>query len=254
MRHYAREADWTLPELATRYQPCSTDRDTARKHTLEWVTPGHPLFEAVRRRAREQALEPLSRGAAFHSLAHDAPARIDFYRARVVDGLGRAVHERVFAVELAGGDEPHRCEPGVLGNLSPAPVPHSLPEIAQRHELVSWLREHVLMPFLEEDTRAERLADVERVADHVELSLTSFCSARTRRSGGPPATWRRVGRVPRDGSRWPRPGTRSCWPAANGGARNSNNSRRSRCRSRTHDQRADPAYWYCRIPSVEPPT
>ena len=53
--------------------------------------------------AREQALEPLARGATFHSLAHDALARIDFYRARVVDGLGNVVHERVFAVELVCG-------------------------------------------------------------------------------------------------------------------------------------------------------
>ena len=97
-----------MPELAARYPRCSTDRDAAQRHALEWVTPGHPLFEAVRRHAREQALEPLSRGATFHSLAHDAPARIDFYRARIVDGLGHVVHERVFAVELAGDDEPRR--------------------------------------------------------------------------------------------------------------------------------------------------
>ena len=173
LRRYEREADWRLPELAMRYPRCSTDRDTAQKHALEWVTPGHPLFEAVRRHARDRSLDPLARGATFHSLAHDAPARIDFYRARVVDGLGRVVHERVFAVELAGGDEPRRCEPGVLGNLSPAPVPDALPEIAQRPESASWLREHILMPF-REDTRAERLAEVERVADHVELSLTEL--------------------------------------------------------------------------------
>ena len=99
LRRYEREPDWKLPELAVRYPRCSTDRDTAQKHTLEWVTPGHPLFEAIRRRAREQALEPLARGATYHSVAHEAPTRIDFYRARVVDGLGSVVHERVFAVE-----------------------------------------------------------------------------------------------------------------------------------------------------------
>ena len=173
LRRYEREADWKLPALAMRYPRCSTDRDTARKHTLEWVTPGHPLFEAVRRLAREQALTPLARGATFHSLAHDTPARIDFYRARVVDGLGHVVHERVFAVELAGGDEPRRCEPGVLGDLSPAAVPDALPAIARRPEPVAWLQEHVLVPFLDA-TRGERLAEVERVADHVELSLTEL--------------------------------------------------------------------------------
>ena len=173
LRRYEREPDWKLPELVMRYPRCSTDRDTAQKHALEWVTPGHPLFEAVRRHAREQALEPLARGATFHSLAHDAPTRIDFYRARVVDGLGHVVHERVFAVELAGEREPRQCEPGMLGDLSPASVPDALPEIAHRPEPVSWLQEHVLIPFLDA-TRAERLAEVERVADHVELSLTEL--------------------------------------------------------------------------------
>ncbi len=170
LRRYEREPDWRLPELAARYPRCSTDRDTAQKHALEWVTPGHPLFEAVRRHAREQALEPLARGATFHSLAHDAPARIDFYRARAVDGLGHVVHERVFAVELAGDGEPQQCEPTVLGDLIPAPAPDALPAVAHRPEPAAWLQEHALGPFLDA-TRAERLAEVERVADHVEISL-----------------------------------------------------------------------------------
>ncbi len=173
LRRYEREPDWRLPELAARYPRCSTDRDTARTHALEWVTPGHPLFEAVRRHARERALDPLARGATFHSLAHDAPARIDFYRARVVDGLGHVVHETVFALELAGDGGPRRCEPGVLGDLAPATVPDALPAVAHRPEPAAWLQEHVLEPFLEE-ARAERLAEVERVADHVELSLTAL--------------------------------------------------------------------------------
>ena len=173
LRRYEREPDWRLPELAARYPRCSTDRDTAQKHAVEWVTPGHPLFEAIRRHARERTLDPLARGASFHSLAHDGPARIDFYRARVVDGLGHVVHERVVALELAGDGEPRRCEPGVLGDLAPAPVPDILPAVAHGPEPAAWLQEHILEPFLEE-TRAERLAEVERVADHVELSLTEL--------------------------------------------------------------------------------
>ena len=173
LRRYERAPDWRLPELAARYPRCSTDRDTAQRHTLEWVTPGHPLFEALRRDAHEHALEPLTRGATYYSLAHDAPARIDFYRARVVDGLGDVVHERVFALEIAGDGQPRRCEPGVLGDLTPAPVPDAPPEIAQRAEPMAWLQEHVLTPFLD-DTRRERLAEAERVAVHVELSLTEL--------------------------------------------------------------------------------
>ncbi|MCP9455924.1 MAG: SNF2-related protein, partial [Nitrospira sp.] len=85
LREYERAADWKLPALANRYPRCSTDRETAERHNLEWVTPGHPLFEAIRRHTYDKACDVFGKGATFYSLQHDAPARIDCYRARVVD-------------------------------------------------------------------------------------------------------------------------------------------------------------------------
>ena len=49
LKRYERDPEWRLPELVNRYPRLSTDRDTAEAHNLEWVTPGHPLFEALRR-------------------------------------------------------------------------------------------------------------------------------------------------------------------------------------------------------------
>ena len=86
---YERGPDWRLGGVSPRYPRLSTDRDTATRHNLEWVTPGHPLFEALRRHALEAAREAFASGACFHSLEHKAPARLDFYRAQAVDGLGR---------------------------------------------------------------------------------------------------------------------------------------------------------------------
>jgi len=173
LRRYEREDDWKLAELANRYPRCSADRETADRHNLEWVTPGHPLFESIRRHTRARAMEPFGQGACFHSLSHSEPARIDFYRARVVDGLGRIVHENLFAVETREGTEPELREPSALGNFTPAEAPGELPSIALAPEPASWLHENALAPFIEE-TRAERLAEVERIADHVELSLTEL--------------------------------------------------------------------------------
>ncbi len=173
LRRYEREEDWKLPELANHYPRCSTDRETADEHHLEWVTPGHPLFESIRRHTRACAMEPFAHGACFHSLSHDEPARIDFYRARVVDGLGRIVHENLFAVELCDNGEPELREPSALGNFSPAEAPAELPSIAAAADPVDWLQENALTPFLEE-TRAERLNEVECIAEHVELSLTEL--------------------------------------------------------------------------------
>jgi hypothetical protein len=173
LRLYEKDADWKLPALADRYPRCSTDRDTAETEKLEWVTPGHPLFEAIRRHIHAKALDVLGKGATFHSLQHERPARIDFYRARVVDGLGRVIHERLFAVEIAEDGTPRLQEPGLLGNFAPADPPAEMPTVAASPEATSWLHEHALAPFIEE-TRKDRLTEVDRVSTHVELSLTEL--------------------------------------------------------------------------------
>ena len=185
LRNYERDPDWKLPPLANKYPRCSTDRETVEKHNLEWVTPGHPLFEAVRRHTFSKATEAMNSGACYYSLQHEQPSRIDFYRARVVDGLGNVVHERLFAVELRQEKEPRLCEPDILGNLIPvrgseqdqsnemASLPEPLPPVASMPEPSTWLHENAFKPFLEE-TAQDRLSEVERIAKHVELSLTEL--------------------------------------------------------------------------------
>jgi superfamily II DNA or RNA helicase/predicted GIY-YIG superfamily endonuclease len=185
LRRYERDADWRLPPLANRYPRCSTVRETAEEHNYEWVTPGHPLFEALRRHTLELARESFGKGACFYSLQHDAPARIDFYRAKVVDGLGQVTHERLFAVEIphAARGEPSLREPSILGDFSPVDSVSSLavvdaPDLpaatdAAQAGATDWLNAQALMPFLGE-VRAERLAEIEHIAKHVELSLTEL--------------------------------------------------------------------------------
>ena len=171
LKGYERAPDWNLPEISNRYPRLSTDRTTAEERNLEWVTPGHPLFEALRRNGFEQGRETLATGACFHSLEHEEPARIDFYRARVVDGLQQTIHERLFAIEMREGQEPKLREPQVLGNLTPAQQPDQLPAIASHPEEDGWLRDNALSPFIEE-IREQRTEELQRIAEHVELSLT----------------------------------------------------------------------------------
>jgi len=170
LRAHEAAEDRRIPPLAARYPRFTTDRGTADREKLEWVTPGHPLFEAIRRHALARAQEgAFATGACFYSVEHEHPFRLDFYRARVVDGLGKTVRERFVGVQV-GTDAPHLCEPAVLGNLLPAPAPSELPEVALVPEAVEFLQEHALAPFLAE-VKAERVAEVERVARHVQLSL-----------------------------------------------------------------------------------
>ncbi len=173
LHRYESDPDWRLQPLANRYPRFSTERETAEKHNLEWVTPGHPLFEALRRHTLAEARPSLADGACFYSLDVTTPVRLDFYRARVVDGLGDIIHERMFAVEIDDSGSTQLRDQNALGNLTAAPVPQDLPAVAQAPEPRGWLNDRALTPFLEE-IRAERVAEIERIARHVELSLTAL--------------------------------------------------------------------------------
>jgi len=173
LRQYESDPSWKLPGLTEKYPRCSTDRETVETNNLEWVTLGHPLFEAIRRHTCTEALPVFGKGVTFHSLRHEGPARIDFYQARVVDGLGQVIHECLFAIDVSGDGEPRLREPNLLGNFTPTDAPAILPKIARVPEAAAWLNEHALVPFLEE-THKDRLAEIERIAEHIELSLTEL--------------------------------------------------------------------------------
>ncbi|OIP62712.1 MAG: helicase [Nitrospirae bacterium CG2_30_53_67] len=173
LKNYERDSDWKLPSLAVKYPRLSADRQTAENNNLEWVTPGHPLFEALRRHALSLSQPAFGQGASFFSLQHDAPTRVDFYRGRVVDGLGKTIHERLFCVEVADNGTIRQQEPGMLGNFTPAKASVELASVPASHEVTEWLHENVLRAFIDE-VRDERISEIERVSSHVELSLTEL--------------------------------------------------------------------------------
>ena len=50
-------------------------------------------------------------------------------------------------------------------------MPENLPSVASLPEQDGWLRENALSPFIEE-IRKDRTEELQRIAEHVELSLT----------------------------------------------------------------------------------
>ena len=182
LKRYETEPDWRIGSLATRYSRLSTDRETADAEKVEWVTPGHPLFEALRRHAVWETRVALAEGACFISLECDAPMRLDVYRASVVDGLGDTIHQRLFVVRRDEAGHLSLHEPGVLADLQPTGRPQLLPDLAEAEEAHGWLTEHALAPFIEE-VRRDRGAEIDRIAEHVRLSLNELIDREDRNIG-----------------------------------------------------------------------
>ena len=79
----------------------------------------------------------------------------------------------MFAVQMTADGNCTLQDPSVLGDLTPAPESTELPAVAFQPEPTAWLHQHALQAFLDE-VRHERLSEVVRIADHIELSLTEL--------------------------------------------------------------------------------
>ncbi len=106
-------------KLGKEYKQIVFDKELlTRDATLEWVTPGHPLFEAVREEALEEVREDLQHGAIFYDLHRKEPARLDVFSAAIRDGRGHTLQKRLFVVEV--GTSPLTSLPEGAA-LTPAP-------------------------------------------------------------------------------------------------------------------------------------
>ena len=90
--------------------------------TLEWVTPGHPLFEALRQFVWDHTQGDLRRGAVFFDLHRNAPARLDVFSAAIRDGRGHVLHRRLFVVQTDVNGTLSVRQPTIFLDLIPAPA------------------------------------------------------------------------------------------------------------------------------------
>jgi hypothetical protein len=93
-------------DLGREYAKVAFDKEHLKKEpTLEWVTPGHPLFETVRHDVIEQVHPQLERGAIFYDLQPADPYVLDVFAASVKDGRGNTLHRGLFVVETSGSGQ-----------------------------------------------------------------------------------------------------------------------------------------------------
>jgi superfamily II DNA or RNA helicase len=148
----------------------------AKDPTCEWVTPGHPLFEAVREDVLEQVRADLQRGTVLYDLHTDHAYLLDVFSAAVKDGRGNCLHRRLFVVRCGPGEAPEIKQPTVFLDLAlapkgtPAPGGEGLPD---RAAIEQALMEKALNGFLAE-VAGERARQTETIARHVEISLNEM--------------------------------------------------------------------------------
>lgn len=146
--------------------------------TLEWITPGHPLFEAVRTETLSRTEDALRRGAVFFDLHRSLPVTFDVFAASIKDGRGHTLHRRLFVVETAQSGDMIVHEPTVLHAITPAPLGTAAPAapaepLPDRRLVEQFLYQKTLEPWNARESKA-RVSEVERVARHVDISLNAL--------------------------------------------------------------------------------
>ncbi len=146
--------------LASRYKKVTFDKDMAmRDSDAEFVSFGHPLFEAVLEWTLRNYLGDSRRGAVFRDPSGGYSGAVFFYEGEVRDGKGSVAGKRLFAIyrdDRTG--QIREVNPSIIWDLAPHEGESSLDE--------EWLREaeeyavEALMRFKEELLR-ERLRQAE---------------------------------------------------------------------------------------------
>ncbi|HOV80167.1 MAG TPA: DUF3883 domain-containing protein [Bacillota bacterium] len=164
-------------KLGREYKQIVFDKELLKDdQTLEWVTPGHPLFECVREDALERVQEDLRRGAVFFDLHCNIPSRLDVFSAAVRDGCGHTLHRRLFVVQTDMNGTMSVRQPTVFLDLVPAPIGTAVPGdtgLPGREQVERALYEQALQPFLAE-TAALRARELEVISRHLEISLNEL--------------------------------------------------------------------------------
>ena len=151
-------------------------RAAGRQPDLEWVTPGHPLFEVVRADVGDKTTEDLGRGAVFYDIHRKEPSRLDVYTGAVQDGRGNVVHRRLFVVEAAMDGTTDIRQPTLFLDLVPVDgtveVPDDTP-LPTQAQLKQALIEQALNPLLKE-VGEERKRETETILRHLKISLNEL--------------------------------------------------------------------------------
>ncbi|HPZ08961.1 MAG TPA: DUF3883 domain-containing protein [Candidatus Eremiobacteraeota bacterium] len=151
--------------------------------TLEWITPGHPLFECLRDFILERVNQDLLDGAIFYDLHRSDPVRLDVFTASVKDGRGNVLHRRLFVMQTEMNGNMTVRQPTIFLDLIPANKEENIPDdsnLPDRVKIEQALFEQALKPFLQEIV-VNREKEIETISRHLEISLVELINRQNMR-------------------------------------------------------------------------
>ena len=168
----------------------------AKDPTLEWVTPGHPLFESIRSLVQDKVQEDLQRGTVFYDLNRGDPAKLMVFSAEIRDGRGNILHKRLFVTQTTLDGSITIRQPTIFLDLSIAPKGAAFPEnpdMPGREQVEAALYKEALVPMLENEQK-QREKDVKTISKHIDISLNTiidriqhqFAELQTQKESGSP--------------------------------------------------------------------
>jgi hypothetical protein len=175
--HIGEQQEGRFGKLAKQYKNIVFDKKLlVADPTLEWVTPGHALFESVREDVLEQVQTDLQNGSVFFDLHSKNPYRLDVYSAAIFDGRNNVLHRRLFVVQTEMDCTISIRQPTIFLDLALAPAGQQTPSdenLPCNQDVENALIEKALKPFLAE-VEAQREKEIATISRHMEISLNEL--------------------------------------------------------------------------------
>lgn len=164
-------------KLGREYNKIVFDKNLLKSDPLlEWVTPGHPLFECVRTATLEYVQPHLEKGTVFYDINIAKPIRLTVFVASIIDGRGNTLHKCLYVIQTSLDGKMELKQPTIFLDLISATDNHKLPDeniLSNLQKQQEFLIENALNESLR-SSRFEREKEVNIVLEHLQLSLNQL--------------------------------------------------------------------------------
>lgn len=174
---YGEKLEPQFGKLGREYKEIVFDKGfLSEEPTLEWVTPGHPLFESVRAMVLDKVQSDLHRGSVFYDLNRNTPALLDVFSGEIRDGKGNILHKRLFVAQTSMEGKITIRQPTIFLDIALAPKGTKVPDhngLPPREQAETILYNQALIPLLKE-VKTLREKTIKTISEHMEISLNSI--------------------------------------------------------------------------------